>query len=93
MAESDIEIKSAEPTAPTEPDLGGIAGFANALKGSVVVGDTTVSALPPWKRDVGLVFQSYALWPHKTVGSNVAFGLEERRIPRAEITRRVNAAL
>lgn len=70
-----------------------IAGFANALKGSVVVGETTVSALPPWKRDIGLVFQSYALWPHKTVGGNVAFGLEERRIPRAEITRRVNAAL
>jgi iron(III) transport system ATP-binding protein len=40
-----------------------------------------------------MVFQSYALWPHMTVRSNVAFGLEERRLPRAEIARRVEAAL
>ncbi|MBM3521730.1 MAG: ABC transporter ATP-binding protein, partial [Alphaproteobacteria bacterium] len=49
--------------------------------------------LPPWKRDVGMVFQSYALWPHMSVRRNVAFGLEERRLPRAEIDRRVTAAL
>jgi iron(III) transport system ATP-binding protein len=49
--------------------------------------------MPPWKRDVGMVFQSYALWPHMTVARNVAFGLEERRLPRAEVEKRVGAAL
>ena len=53
----------------------------------------TSPRLPPWKRDVGMVFQSYALWPHMTVAQNVAFGLEERRLPRAEIERRVAEAL
>ncbi len=70
-----------------------IAGFNAADTGRVLIDGQDVSALPPWKRDVGLVFQSYALWPHMTVRRNVAFGLEERRVPRAEIERRVNAAL
>ncbi|CAL8969340.1 Spermidine/putrescine import ATP-binding protein PotA [Rhodoplanes serenus] len=70
-----------------------IAGFNQADHGRVLIGGRDVSDLPPWKRDVGMVFQSYALWPHMTVAQNVAFGLEERRLPRAEITRRVAAAL
>jgi iron(III) transport system ATP-binding protein len=70
-----------------------IAGFAQADAGSVRVGGADITALPPWKRDVGMVFQSYALWPHMSVRRNVAFGLEERRLPRAEIDRRVAAAL
>jgi iron(III) transport system ATP-binding protein len=70
-----------------------IAGFNFADTGVVRIGGEDIGALPPWKRDVGLVFQSYALWPHMTVRKNVAFGLEERRLPRAEIDRRVNAAL
>ncbi len=70
-----------------------IAGFAQADTGRVIVGGEDISQLPPWKRDVGMVFQSYALWPHMTVARNVAFGLEERRLPKAEITRRVTAAL
>ena len=70
-----------------------IAGFATTSRGNVLVGGQNVSALPPWRRDVGMVFQSYALWPHMTVGRNVAFGLEERRLPRAEIKRRVDLAL
>ena len=70
-----------------------IAGFARADRGRVEVGGADITALPPWKRDVGMVFQSYALWPHMTVRRNVAFGLEERRLPRAEIERRVDAAL
>src|SRR3569833_3093883 len=70
-----------------------IAGFADARHGRIVVGGKEISNLPPWKRDVGMVFQSYALWPHMTVGDNVAFGLRERRLPRAEIRRRVDAAL
>lgn len=70
-----------------------IAGFAFAQRGRVLVGDDDISALPPWKRDIGLVFQSYALWPHMSVRRNVAFGLEERRVSRAETGRRVEAAL
>lgn len=70
-----------------------IAGFNTAQAGSVEIGGEGVLDMPPWKRDVGMVFQSYALWPHMTVARNVAFGLEERKLPRKEIDRRVAAAL
>ncbi len=70
-----------------------IAGFNQADSGVIRIGGEDVSGLPPWKRNVGMVFQSYALWPHMTVRRNVAFGLEERRLPRREIERRVAAAL
>ena len=70
-----------------------VAGFLSATSGSVAVGNTELEGTPPWKRDVGMVFQSYALWPHMTVRKNVAFGLEERKLPRAEIDHRVDAAL
>jgi len=70
-----------------------IAGFAQAQTGKVLLDGHDVAALPPWKRDVGMVFQSYALWPHMTVAQNVAFGLEERRRPKAEIAARVVQAL
>lgn len=70
-----------------------IAGFNQADRGTVIVGGKDITALPPWQRDVGMVFQSYALWPHMSVARNVAFGLEERRVPRAEIAQRVAAAL
>ncbi|MBP2232731.1 iron(III) transport system ATP-binding protein [Azospirillum agricola] len=70
-----------------------IAGFNTAQRGEVRISGRDISTLPPHRRDVGMVFQSYALWPHMTVRRNVAFGLEERRVPRAEIERRVDAAL
>jgi iron(III) transport system ATP-binding protein len=70
-----------------------IAGFAQPQTGRVLIGGEDVTRLPPWKRDVGLVFQSYALWPHLSVRRNVAFGLEERKVPRRDIARRVAAAL
>ena len=70
-----------------------IAGFNKADRGAVRIAGRDVADLPPWKRDVGMVFQSYALWPHMNVRRNVAFGLEERRLPRAEIEKRVAAAL
>jgi iron(III) transport system ATP-binding protein len=49
--------------------------------------------VPPWQRNVGLVFQNYALWPHMTVYENVAFGLRERKVARSEIAQRVREAL
>jgi len=70
-----------------------IAGFNHADRGEVRLGGVDISHLPPWRRGVGMVFQSYALWPHMTVARNVAFGLEERRVARAEITARVESAL
>jgi iron(III) transport system ATP-binding protein len=70
-----------------------IAGFAQAQTGQVLLDGRDVAGLPPWKRDVGMVFQSYALWPHMTVARNVAFGLEERRLPRRDIERKVAEAL
>jgi iron(III) transport system ATP-binding protein len=70
-----------------------IAGFNQADTGRVMVAGSDISHLPPWKRDVGMVFQSYALWPHMNVRRNVAFGLEERRVKSADIARRVAAAL
>jgi spermidine/putrescine ABC transporter ATP-binding subunit len=70
-----------------------IAGFAQPDVGLVSIDGQTVNQIPPWRRDVGLVFQSYALWPHLTVFDNVAFGLRERKVRRDEIDRRVRAAL
>ena len=70
-----------------------IAGFAQAEAGRVLLDGKDIAAVPPWKRDIGMVFQNYALWPHMTVHDNVAFGLEERRLPRSEIERKVAAAL
>ena len=70
-----------------------IAGFNIAQRGVVRIGSRDVAALPPWKRDVGMVFQNYALWPHLTVARNVAFGLEERRWPREKIRARVGEML
>ncbi len=70
-----------------------IAGFESAQEGRVIIGDQEVSHLPPWRRNLGMVFQNYALWPHMTVRKNVAFGLEERRVPRNEIKERVDLAL
>ena len=62
-------------------------------RGRILIGERDVTRLPPWRRNVGMVFQSYALWPHMTVYKNVAFGLEERKVPAAEIPKRVEAAL
>jgi len=70
-----------------------IAGFNRAQAGRVLIGGEEVTRVPPWKRNVGMVFQSYALWPHMSVAENVAFGLEERRLPAAEVRAKVSAAL
>jgi iron(III) transport system ATP-binding protein len=70
-----------------------IAGFNRAQRGAVLIDGEDVTGVPPWKRNVGMVFQSYALWPHMSVGENVAFGLEERRLPRAIVREKVGRAL
>lgn len=70
-----------------------VAGFGTPNAGRILIGERDVTRLPPWSRNVGMVFQSYALWPHMTVAKNVAFGLERRNVSRTEIARRVQAAL
>lgn len=73
--------------------LRNIAGFYLPEGGRILFDQEDVTQLPPHKRNTGMMFQSYALWPHMTVAKNVAFGLEERRVPKAEITQRVQEAL
>ncbi|QFU16075.1 ABC transporter ATP-binding protein [Microvirga thermotolerans] len=70
-----------------------VAGLIRPSAGRIVVGSQDITAMPPYRRDMGLVFQSYALFPHMTVARNVAFGLEMRSVPRPEIERRVKEAL
>ncbi len=70
-----------------------IAGFVEPDEGSVYLDGQPVNQVPPWRRDLGMVFQNYALWPHMTVFENVAFGLRERKIPRGEVKTRVAKAL
>jgi len=70
-----------------------VAGFHQPESGSIRIGERDVTHLPPHQRDTGMVFQSYALWPHMTVADNVAFGLEMRKRPRADIRKRVAEAL
>ncbi len=73
--------------------LRNIAGFYIPECGRILFEKEDVTRLPPHKRNTGMMFQSYALWPHMTVKKNVAFGLEERRVPAAEIRERVGKAL
>jgi iron(III) transport system ATP-binding protein len=73
--------------------LRAIAGFGPIPQGRILIDDEDIISLSPWQRDVGMVFQNYALWPHLTVWKNVAFGLEERRVQKAEISSRVEEAL
>jgi putative spermidine/putrescine transport system ATP-binding protein len=70
-----------------------VAGFIEPTAGHVKLAGNDVTTLPPWKRNAGMVFQSYALFPHMTVAENVAFGLEMRKLPKADIARRVEEAL
>ena len=70
-----------------------IAGFVEPTAGRILIDGEDVTGLPAHRRGLGVVFQSYALFPHLSVFENVAFGLRERRVPAAEIERRVAEAL
>ena len=69
-----------------------IAGLEEISAGTLRIGDRVVNDVPPKDRDVAMVFQSYALYPHMSVRENLAFGLKLRKVPKAEIERRVNEA-
>ena len=70
-----------------------IAGFATPTSGRIFIGDREVTKVPAERRDTGMVFQSYALWPHMSVRENVAFGLKVRKMSRAMINEEVDRAL
>ncbi len=69
-----------------------VAGLEEITSGEIVIGDRVVNDLPPKDRDIAMVFQNYALYPHMTVYDNMAFGLKMRKFPRAEIEKRVREA-
>ena len=70
-----------------------IAGFYRQDRGDVRLGDEVVNDVPAYRRNTGMVFQNYAVFPHMTVYENVAYGLRVRKLPRAEIDQRVREAL
>lgn len=70
-----------------------LAGLEKADRGNIRIGGTDVTDLAPHRRELGMVFQSYALFPHMTVAENIAFGLRLRKVPRAEMEARVAGAM
>src|SRR6202142_1824493 len=68
--------------------LRSIAGLEEISAGTITIGERVVNDLPPKDRDIAMVFQNYALYPHMTVADNLAFGLKLRHTPKAEIKRR-----
>ncbi len=96
----DLEVKSGEFLTILGPSGSGkttllkiVAGFELPEEGDVLLGGEDMTFTAPAKRNVGMVFQNYALFPHMDVRGNIAFPLEVRRLPRAEIDRRVAATL
>ena len=69
-----------------------VAGLEEISEGTISIGDTVVNDMPPKDRDIAMVFQNYALYPHMDVYNNMAFGLKLRKFPKAEIDRRVKEA-
>ena len=66
-----------------------LAGFYQPDEGTIRFGDRTVNGLPPYERGIGMVFQNYALWPHMTVAGNITYGLRLRKLPDAEVRKRL----
>jgi len=69
-----------------------VAGLEEISEGAIVIGDRIVNEIAPQNRDVAMVFQNYALYPHMTVAQNLAFGLKLRKLSKSEIARRVQSA-
>jgi multiple sugar transport system ATP-binding protein len=69
-----------------------LAGLEEITQGEILIGDRVVNDVPPKDRDIAMVFQSYALYPHMTVYDNMAFGLKLRKTPKEEIDKRVQDA-
>jgi len=70
-----------------------IAGFENPNQGEIYLDNRKITPFPPEKRGIGMVFQNYALWPHMTVYGNLAFGLQIKKVPKDEITKKIKKVL
>lgn len=70
-----------------------VAGFVRPDSGEVIIGGTNVTAMPPERRGIGMVFQNYAIFPHMHVFDNIAFGLRMRKMPAHDVRDRVKAAM
>ena len=70
-----------------------VAGLEDPDDGDILIGGREVTRDPPWQRDIAMMFQDFALFPHMTVGKQVGFGLEMQKQPKAEIARRVREVL
>jgi putative spermidine/putrescine transport system ATP-binding protein len=100
VAGVDLEVREGEFVTLLGPSgcgktttLGLIAGFFAPTKGEIYLKGRPVADLPPFRRDIGVVFQDYALFPHMTAGENVAFGLKMRNVSKTETEERVREAL
>jgi ABC-type Fe3+/spermidine/putrescine transport system ATPase subunit len=96
----DLSVKKGEMIALLGPSgcgkttlLNALCGFLPIADGKITVGDKDITRLPAEKRNITMVFQSYALWPHMTVAQNVGYGLRVRKVPSAEIDGRVDEFL
>lgn len=70
-----------------------LAGFETATSGEIILDGTSINNVPPWKREIGMVFQNYALFPHLTVGENLAYPLQVRGMSKSETDQKVQRAL
>src|SRR5271156_3274475 len=100
LDELDLDVRSGEFLTLLGPSGSGkttllmvLAGFVRPDHGSIHFGTTEVVRAPPHKRDVGVVFQNYALFPHMDVAGNIAFPLRMRRVAKPDIARKVAQAL
>src|ERR1700739_4536077 len=96
----DLDIRQGELAVLLGPSGGGktttlrmIAGFVAPTAGEIRLGGKDVTRQPPWRRNTGLVFQSYALFPHLTAADNVAFGLRMRKLPPSQIAAKLKEVL
>lgn len=100
IAQLDLDIRPGEFLTLLGPSGSGkttalnlLAGFQSPTTGQILVDGKDIGALPPYKRDIGVVFQHYALFPHMTVRENTGYPLKQRRMPKDEIARRVDDVL
>lgn len=100
LAPTDLKVRAGEFLTLLGPSGSGkttllslIAGLSQPDAGKIMIGDRDITHRPPYERDIGMVFQNYALFPHMTISENIAFPLKMRKISKVDLSKRVEAAL